>query len=43
MLQAVMPRLAQGPPTLDLDVNGSMILDVPLFLSFVSNKGGENT
>jgi hypothetical protein len=33
MLQALMPRFAQGLPTLDLDVYGSMILDVPLFLS----------
>ena len=43
MLQALMPRFAQGPLTLDLDVYGSMILDVPLFLSFGSDKGGENT
>ena len=42
MLQARMPRFAQGPPTLDLDVYGSMILDVPLFI-LVSNKGGGNT
>jgi len=42
MLQALMPRFAQGPLTLDLDVYGSMILDVPLFLSFGSHKGGGN-
>ena len=36
-----MPHFAQGPPTLDLDVYGSMILDVPLFLSFVLIKAGE--
>jgi len=41
MLQAVMPRLAQGPPTLDLDLDvyGSMILDVYCFY-LCSNKGG---
>jgi len=42
MLQALMPRFAQGPLTLDLDVYGSMILDVSLFLSFGSHKGGGN-
>jgi len=40
MLQALMPRFAQSPPTLDLDVYGSMILDVPLFLFFVLIKAG---
>jgi len=36
-LQALrlMPRFVQGPPTLGLDAYGSMILDFPLFLSFV--------
>jgi len=42
MLQALMPRFVQGPPTLDLDVYGSMILDVHCFY-LCSNKGGGNT
>jgi len=41
MIQALIPRFAQSPPTLDLDVYGSMILDVPLFLCFVLIKAGE--
>jgi len=35
MLQALMPRFAQGPPTLDRDVYGSMILNVHCFLSLI--------
>jgi len=31
MLQALLSRFAQGPMTLDLDVYGSMILDVHCF------------
>jgi len=42
MLQALVPRFAQGPPIFDLDVYGSMILDVPSFLFLGSNKGGGN-
>jgi len=37
-----MPRFAQGSLTLDLDVYGSMVLDVPLFL-LVPSKGRGNT
>jgi len=37
-----MPCFAQGPLTLDLDVYGSIILDVPLFV-LVPSKGGRNT
>jgi len=42
MLQARMPRFAQGPLTLDFVVYGSMILDVPLIL-LDSNERGGNT
>jgi len=42
MLHALIPRFAQGSPTLDLDVYGSMILDVSFFSIYVSNKGGGN-
>jgi len=37
-----MPRFAQGPPTLDFVVYGSMILDVTLFV-LDSNEGGGDT
>jgi len=39
MLQALMPRFVQGPPTLDVDVYGSLDLNP----GFVSNTGGGNT
>ena len=42
MLQALMQHFAQGPPTLDLDVYGSMILDVHCFY-LCSNKSRGNT
>ena len=39
MLQPLMPRFAQGPQTLDVDVYGSLDLNP----GFVSKKGGGNT
>jgi len=41
MRQALMPRFTQGPPTLDLEVYGSMILDVYCFFIFSLIMAGE--